>query len=493
MKRLAIILLSLTVVGTLSSCSVTKHCNEPDITMPKEIAEGLRTDSLTIADMEWWEFYGDSTLCHIIKRTLENNKDILTAAARVERMRETYRIARAAQYPSITGLVSADYETNDYYQEPSSRDPEFSAKATLSWELDLWGNLRWAKRKGNAEYLSSLEAWRAMHMTLVAEVAEAYFELMALDNELAIVQRTLITRMEGIDQARLRFEGGLTSETVYQQAQVEYASTATLIPDLERKIEVTENRIALLMGEFPNIDVSRKTMDIEVDMPEYVPVGLPSELLQRRPDVRDSEQQLRAAMAEAGMAYADRFPRLKFSLTGGLENDEIRGFLQSPFSYAIGSLTSPIFSFGQKQARYRAALAAYEEARLAYEKKVLEVFNEANNAVITYRNARRTAALKLELRDAALKYVDLAHLQYRAGSINYIDVLDAQRLYFDAQIGLSNAVRDEHIALVELYKALGGGWDIDAMPDPITDPSKTPKDKTTKNEQQAVADTDSVE
>ena len=163
-------------------------------------------------------------------------------------------------------------------------------------------------------------------------------------------------------------------------------------------------------------------------------------------------------MAAAGMAYADRFPRLTFNLTGGLENDALSGFFRSPFSYVAGTLASPIFGFGRKQARYRAALAAYDEARLAYEQKVLTVFKEADDAVITYRSARKTAALKLNLRDAASKYVELAHLQYRAGSTNYIDVLDAQRRYFDAQIGVSNAVRDEHLAMVDLYKALGGGW-----------------------------------
>ena len=383
---------------------------------------------------------------------------MLAAAARVERLRELYRVSRAERLPSVTGTAYGDYETNDYAGEKSSRDPGFGAKVTLSWELDLWGNLRWAKRKGGAEYLASVEDRRAMRMTLVASVAAAYFNLIALDNELSIVRRTLITRSEGLYQVQLRFEGGLTSEMVYQQAKVEYASTAALIPDLERKIKIMENGILLLMGENPDRRVVRGKMNTDAEFADSLPVGLPSGLLQRRPDVRSSEQRLRAAMAAAGMAYADRFPRLTFNLTGGLENDALSGFFRSPFSYVAGTLASPIFGFGRKQARYRAALAAYDEARLAYEQKVLTVFKEADDAVITYRSARKTAALKLNLRDAASKYVELAHLQYRAGSTNYIDVLDAQRRYFDAQIGLSNSVRDEHLALVQLYKALGGGW-----------------------------------
>ena len=456
MKRLTIIILLAAAAGMVS-CSAVRHCKAPDVDLPERIA-GEDSDSLTVADVQWWRFYGDSTLCQIIERTLDNNRDMLAAAARVERLRELYRVSRAERLPSVTGTAYGDYETNDYAGEKSSRDPGFGAKVTLSWELDLWGNLRWAKRKGGAEYLASVEDRRAMRMTLVASVAAAYFNLIALDNELSIVRRTLITRSEGLYQVQLRFEGGLTSEMVYQQAKVEYASTAALIPDLERKIKIMENGILLLMGENPDRRVVRGKMNTDAEFADSLPVGLPSGLLQRRPDVRSSEQRLRAAMASAGMAYADRFPRLTFNLTGGLENDALSGFFRSPFSYVAGTLASPIFGFGRKQARYRAALAAYDEARLAYEQKVLTVFKEADDAVVTYRSARKTAALKLNLRDAASKYVELAHLQYRAGSTNYIDVLDAQRRYFDAQIGLSNSVRDEHLALVQLYKALGGGW-----------------------------------
>lgn len=444
----------------LSACSPVRHCTAPELNLPERLAGG-DGDTLSIADLGWWQFYGDPNLRRIIGRTLAYNKEMLSAASRVERMRQMYRVGKAGQLPDISVAVSADNETNDYAGESSSRDPEFGLKASIGWELDLWGTLRWAKRKGASEYLASIEDWRAMRMTLAAEAASAYFRLVALDNELAIVRRTLATRSEGLEQARIRFEGGLTSETVFQQAKVEFAATASLIPDLERRIGITENALTLLMGEYPDRSVDRGSLDIGAELADSLPVGLPSSLLQRRPDVRAAEQRLRTAMAAAGIAYADRFPRLMFRLTGGWENDELRGFFNSPFSYILGSLTSPVFGFGRKQAKYRAALSAYDEARYAYEKKVLEVFKEADDAVLTYRNMRHTAALKVNLRDAARKYVELANLQYRSGSINYIDVLDAQRRYFDAQIGVSNAVRDEHLALVELYKAMGGGWSLE--------------------------------
>ena len=433
MKRSATYLLGVLLLLAAGSCSVQKKCKAPQLDMPAEIVAG-QSDTLTLSDRKWWEVYTDTTLCRLIGRTLDRNRNMLSAEARIRQLEELYRVSKAARLPSLGGLAAADYETNDYYGEAHKGDAEFDVKATLSWEADLWGNLRWAKRKGAAEYLASVEAARAMQMTLVAEVATAYLR-----------------------QAKLRFEGGLTSETAYQQAKVELASASALIPDLELRIAQKENQISVLAGDYPS-RVARSKMDMNVRMPDSLPVGLPSTLLQRRPDVRQAEQNLKAAMASAGMAYADRFPRLTISLTGGLENDALKGLINSPFSYAAGNLTAPLFAFGSKRAKYRAALAAYDQARLAYEQKVLEVFREVNDAVTAYRNMRRTAELKFNLKEAARQYVVLAKLQYINGVIRYIDVLDAQRKFFDAQVEESKAVRNEHLALVGLYKALGGGW-----------------------------------
>lgn len=457
MKQIRSIIFAALAAPLFYACSAVRHCQAPELNLPQTVVPGA-VDTLTLADMEWWRFYGDSTLCDLIRRTLESNRNIRAAAARIEQMRELYRIRKAGRLPNLGLNALADHETNDYAGESPKRDPEFGLKAALSWELDLWGNLRWAKRKGEAEWLASIEDERAMRMVLVAETASAYFRLVALDNELAIVRRTLETRREGVAKAKLRFEGGLTSEIVYQQAQVEYATTATLIPNLENRIEITENALCLLMGTYPGEKIPRGEAEPETLAPDSLPVGLPSQLLQRRPDIRAAEQQLRAAMGAVGMAYADRFPRLTFTLQGGWENDALNGFFRSPFSYVAGQLAAPLFGFGRKKTAYKAALAAYEQARLKYEQKVLEAFKETDDAVSTYRNVRQTTVLKTHSRNAARKYVELAELQYRTGSINYIDVLDAQRRYFDAQTSLSNAIRDEHLALVQLYKTLGGGW-----------------------------------
>ena len=453
-------ILSAAALLILSSCSGVKGLQKPEISMPAAYASELPDDSLTIADMTWWEFYADEPLRKIISRTLENNRDLLKAAARVEQMRQLYGIEKVNLTPEMTGTLSADHETTDYGGKSTKKDPEYDLKVPVGWEVNLWGALSWARRQSGARYLASVEDMRAMRMILVAEVAEAYFRLIALDNELDIVKQTLVTRKESLEQARLRFEGGLTSETVYQQAKVEYASTASLVPNLERQISVARNAITLLMGEYPAEELERSTLYLNETLPAKLPIGIPSTLLKRRPDVRAAEQSLAEAMAGVGLSYADRFPRLRITLSGGLENDELSTFFKSPFTYALGSVTGSILDFGRKKKKYQASIAAYEQARYTYEQSVLQAFNEVNNAIVSYRRVYEAAALKADLRNAASKYVQLAHVQYKGGTLNYIDVLDAQRRYFDAQIGLSNALRDEYLAVVALYKALGGGWKI---------------------------------
>jgi multidrug efflux system outer membrane protein len=353
----------------------------------------------------------------------------------------------------------ADNESENYTSKGHTETAQLDLKVDLSWEIDLWGNLHWSKRKAKAEYLAGVEAERAMRITVIAEVASAYYQLRALENELLIVKRTLQTRSEGVELARLRYEGGLTSETVYQQAKVEYATTASLIPAIETKIEATKNSLKVLLGEYPSFELEYSRMKVlDREIPTSLPIGLSSSLIARRPDIRESEQKLKAATAAVGVAYTDRFPKLVVGLTGGWENGELANFFSAPYGLLVGKLAAPLFEFGRRKAKYEAAVQAYDIARLNYEKRVLVAFKETNDALTLYRNARKATELKNTLREAALKYVELATVQYKYGDIKYINVLDAQRRYFDAQIGLSNAVRDEYLALVQLYKSLGGGW-----------------------------------
>ncbi|MCH5318335.1 MAG: TolC family protein [Paramuribaculum sp.] len=456
----AILALLFFCLTLLTGCNGVKNLTPPSVDLPQNIGMEESHDTLTIADLRWWEFYGDEYLREIISKTLENNKRLAIAAARVEKARQQLGFDKANLLPTLGGNIYANRETNHYNEELVLLDPEIGIKASVRWEADLWGNLRWTKKKSAAEMKSMMDNERAMRMTLVAEAASAYFRLVALDNELWIVRHTIEMRKEAMELARIRFQGGLTAEIPYQQAKVEYATAAALVPNLEANINATENALAILMGENPETEIKRSSELTNNTLEGRIPVGIPSELLERRPDVQASEASLKAAMAAVGAAYADRFPKLNIELTGGVEDNDFGNLLKSPFSFVMGGLTGPIFDFGRKKSKYKAAIAAYEEARLGYEQKVLEVFKEADDAVIGYRSACNAVALKTNQLEAANKYNDLTRKQYVGGSINYIDVLDSQRRYLEAQIGLNNAIRDEHLALVQLYKVLGGGWQL---------------------------------
>ncbi len=452
-RRMGIrVLFLLLLTAGFSSCKVGKAYVRPAVELP--VGLPVRGDSISLGDWEWFDIYTDKYLQQLIRKALEHNKDMRIAAARIKEMAAQKRISVADLLPQLNGQLFAEREFENYRGEKPTQDNQLDAKLALTWELDLWGNLRWGKEAAVAEYLQTVEAQRAMQLTIVAEVASAYYELVALDNELSIVKQTLQARQEGVRLARIRFEGGLTSETSYQQAQVEVARTATLVPDLERKISLKQNDIAFLTGELPQ-QITRSRSLEELHFPETLPVGLPSELLQRRPDIRRSEQQLVAAHARVGVAYTNMFPRIALTGKYGVEGDELSSLLKSPYGLIQANLITPLFHMGKNRATLKARKAAYEQEIYRYEKAVLNAFRETQNAIVDFNKIREVHALRLSLERAAKSYVDLAQLQYINGVINYLDVLDAQRGYFDVQIGLSNAIRDELIAVVQVYKTLG--------------------------------------
>lgn len=453
MKKIIYIILGVTV---MTGCAVSK-CVEPDVRYPERLIADMADDSLCIADLSWLELIGDTLLTDLVDRALEYNKNLLVAGARIREYERLYRVDKRAMFPSIGFDSYIDRETNDKTGSNYVEEIEVAGKLSLSWELDFFGRLRWSGREALARYMQTVEAQRSVQMTLISDVATAYFELLALDKEMHIVESTIDTRRENVKQAELRFEGGLISEIPYQQAQVELATTASMLPDLKMKIKMKENELCFLTGSLP-MEVKRSTIDSEIITSEGMLPGIPSEVLKRRPDIREAEYALQAAMNNVGYNWADRFPRFVIGLDGGFENNGFKGFFNAPLTYMIGEITSPVFSFGQKRAKYQASLEAYEAERLRYEEKVLQAFREVDDAITAYMAAKENTALMQSLKSSSQKYVELARFQYLNGQINYLDVLDAQRSHFNAEIEHSNAIRDQYLALVDMYKALGGGW-----------------------------------
>lgn len=457
MKSLIIrILLIAALMPAVVSCKIGKKYVRPDLDLP-QLIDSTATDSSSVKDIEWQTLFADPALQDLIYKALDYNKDLKIAVARVNELAEQKRISTTDMLPSIGGQFYGRKEGMFYGHRKKTYDDQINLVGRVSWELDIWGKLRWAKESTVAEFLASVENQRAVRISIIAQVARAYFELVALDNELKIVRQTLNSRAEGVRLAEIRYRGGLTSEIVYQQAKLELARTETLIPDLERQISLKENEISFLTGDYPHR--IKRTEDLAtIPMPESLPIGLPSTLLQRRPDIREAEQHLIAANAEVGIALTSMFPSL--SLTGqfGAESEVFKDLLKSPFHQIIGNLLSPMFGAGQNIARHKSKKAAYERAKAEYEKAVIGAFRDVHNAITNFNKIKEICKLRDTYEKSSKSTMELAQLQYLNGVIAYLDLLDVQRGYFDAQISLSNAIRDKQIMLVNLYQSLGGGW-----------------------------------
>jgi multidrug efflux system outer membrane protein len=451
-----IFIVTITASFAFLSCKVGQKYSRPSMDMPQHF-EDKGFEEGTAADIGWSNLYTDTILQGMISQALEHNKDMLIATARIKEMIANKRIKFAGLFPEIGVEALGQREYLNYGGDNKKYSPEVHGILTFGWELDIWGKLRWQNDAGIAAYMQSVEAQRALQLTIVSQVAQSYFELKALDRELDIVKQTLAARKEGVHFAKLRYEGGLTSEIPYRQSLVELARTETLVPSLENEIKLKENDLAVLLGEFPSSAIPRGEDINQQRKPKSLPVDLPSSLLERRPDVRQAEQKLIEANANVGVALTNMFPSIRLTGKLGGENSELTDFLKSPTWFISGILTGPIFNMGKNKATHNAAKAAFEQEAYRYEKTILNVFKEVNNAINTFQKMKEVRESRQGLYESAKSYHSLARLQYVNGIINYIDVLDAQRQLFDAEIALNNAILDELLSTVSLYKALGGG------------------------------------
>lgn len=441
----------------VSSCKVGQKYKAPDLTSMPEQFDTIDVNHGSITNIGWGSLYKDTVLTMLIDKALKYNKDMLIATARIKEMIANKRIQFSGMLPEIGVEAGEQREYLNYGGHDKSNTPKIRGNLNVAWEVDLWGNLRWQNEAGVAAYMQSVEARRALRMAIVAQVAQSYFELKALDRQLSIVRQTVDSRREGVSFARLRYEGGLTSEIPYRQGVVELSRTETLIPNLENQIKRKENDLAILVGDYPSKAIPRGEDIYSMDIPDDLPIEVPSAILRRRPDVRLAEQRLIEKNAKVGAALTDMFPKLQLTGKLGGQSDELSNFIESPAWFISGFLTGPVFNFNKNKAKHNAAKAVYEQEIYSYEKTVLNVFKEVNNAIFTFRKAKEMRESQEKLYNSSRSYLQLARLQYVNGIVNYLDVLDAQRQLFDVEIALNDAVLTELTAVVDLYKALGGG------------------------------------
>jgi|SoiMethySBSTD1v2_1073268.scaffolds.fasta_scaffold136205_2 multidrug efflux system outer membrane protein len=457
MRRTLSFLLSVTL---LASCTVGPKYKRPEVTVPDQFRGASASQSSAFADTAWWGGLTDDALRGLIEDAVKNGYDVRLAAWRVEEARANAGIAASELYPAIQGSAGWSKTQQAFFpfqfQLPSQE--LYSVNIGLSWEIDLWGRIRHLKEAALARYLATEEARRGVQISLVSDVAAGYFQLRALDFQLEIAKRTseAFRGTQGLFQRRL--EAGLASTLETASATASLATTNATIPELERRIAEQENRLSLLIGHPPR-EVPRGAPLEEQLLPPEVPIGLPSDLLKRRPDILEAEQQLIAANAEVGVAVADYFPRISLTAAYGGIAPQVSQLFDEGKTWSIGAgLVTPVFQGTRLKNNKRAAQARWEQAKVQYERSVTNAFVEVANALIAYQKLADTERELATSVDAYREAVRVSNSRYLSGLSDYLEVLQAQRQLFPAEQALAQTRYERLASLVDLYRALGGGW-----------------------------------
>ena len=448
----------------LTACTVGPGYKRPTVTVP-DVYRGLAPEAgpqniPSLADEKWWTIFQDPPLQALIREALSQNYDVRIAAARVLQAQAVLGITRADQFPTITGGASSSNERFAATRvTPAFETSPTQVNLSLFWELDFWGKFRRATEAARANLLATEWGQKAVMSTLVSNVASAYFQLLELDSEMQISRSTLASRKDSLRLVEVRAKGGATSLLDVRQSEQLVYTAAAAIPDLERRTEQQENLISILLGKNPAF-VTRGKPLVESPVLPTVPAGLPSSLVERRPDIQSVEQQLIAANARIGVAKAAYFPQISLTALAGYQSPALTNLFTGPaglWSFG-GQLVQPIFTGGRIRSNVRLTEAQQQEAVLVYQQSIQQAFREVSDSLVAYRKNQEFRAQEELLTNSAQDATRLSDMRYRGGVTSYLEVLDSDTRYFDAQLGLAQAQLNERLALVQLYNALGGGW-----------------------------------
>jgi len=447
--------------GTLlvAGCAMGPDYERPETVMPESF-EQLTDSGVSIANLNWWELFGDEQLNSLVKTALEQNRDMAIAVSRIEEARAALGFVRSDQYPQFD--VTAGANRGNSLPGTSfitGTGNTFVLAGNLSFELDLWGKLRRSTEAAQAELLATVEASNSVKITLISDVASAYLLLLDLDARVTIAERTLQTREESLGIIQARFDRGTVALIDVNQAQIEKYDAQAQLLALQREDVQVENLLNILLGQQPGA-IKRERRDIYSLVSLKVPAGLPSELLERRPDVRVAEQQLAAQTARIGIAEAIRFPSLSLTGTLGLASDDLSGFFSSDnktWGLSAG-LIAPIFNAGRNKRRVEVEVARTEQALLSYEQTVLQALREVEDSLVAVNTYEGEALARENQQKAAASAAMLSRARYDGGVTSYLEVLESERSLFRAELLASSTRREQLVSYITLYKALGGGW-----------------------------------
>ena len=465
-RRIVMLIAALLITG----CAVGPRYKRPAVeipgsyrgTVPEQGGQRQITAQqiVPLGEQKWWDIFQDEQLRMLIRIALEQNYDLRIAASRVLEARAQLGITRADQFPTLNGGAAiADIRTSQAKFLPAFETSTGQVNASAIWELDFWGKFRRATQAAQATLLATEWARQEVVSTLVANVASAYFQLRALDLQLEISKRTLQSRKESLRLTRILEDGGSTSLLDVRQAEQLVFTASAQVPALEQQIEQEENFLSILLGQNPG-DVPRGQSLTEQRQPPEVPPGLPSELLQRRPDIRQAEEQLIAANAEIGVARAAYFPQISLSGTGGFQSSALSNLFAGPAgAWSFGaSVTQPVFTAGRLRSGVRLAEARQKTALLVYQQSIQAAFRGVSDALVVYRKTREFRVQEELLFQSAQDAARLSHMRYTGGVTGYLEVLTNETNAFSGELAVVQARQNELLALVQLYDALGGGW-----------------------------------
>ncbi len=473
MRRFPAAVASAALLFTLA-CAVGPDYERPELPAPPTYRDWPE-QMASIADLPWWEVFRDETLEQLIRESLEQNRDLAAATERVEQARYLAGVQRGELFPDLgyEGDASRGRDTTFGAPTPGRGvESDYLGVGSAFWELDVWGRLRRASEATRAEKLATDAFRRGVVLSLASGVAQAYFELLELDLELEIARRTVGSFTETRDLFQRQFEGGVTSRLDALRGEAALAQVAAAVPELERRIVEKENELSVLAGRPPG-PIPRGTALVALAVPPDVPAGVPSQLLERRPDLIEAEETLVAANARIGVAFAEFLPRIELTALGGTRSNELSDVLSADATSLwsiFGTAIGPVFTFGRVWYGWRAAQRVADAARADYEQAVLNALREVSNALVAREKLGLVRAEQERAVEALVQSLRTARTRYLGGLSTYIEVLDAQQQLFPAENDLARTRLDELLALVALNRALGGGWNQYGEPPRVPQP-----------------------
>jgi multidrug efflux system outer membrane protein len=451
----------------LAGCAVGPNYKRPPINVPETFRGESEITTNSFANLPWWRVFHDETLQNLIRTALTNNYDLRIAVTRVEQARAMAAQARAGFFPQINYAATAGRGRNigggNTPSPTGTIGNVFAADVNASWEIDLWGRIRRLNESARAQFLASQEARCDVTISLIAQVAQNYFQLLAMDQQLEIARQSTNSFGQSLKIFNQRLQGGVSSILETSSAEALMDSAAATIPGLEQQVALQENQLSVLLGQNPGAILRGESL-LETQAPPEIPAGLPSALLERRPDIREAEQQLRSANAEVGVAKADFFPKLNLTGLFGEVSPELSAFTSGgdvAWGIATG-LTGPLFHGGQLRAQYAQARAVREQLALQYQASVLNAFQEISDSLISREKSDGARMQQSRAVEAYKIAVKISLERYRSGNADYYEVLQEQQLLFPAENALVRFQLNQLLAVVQLYRALGGGWKMEA-------------------------------